>query len=72
MKTKVTFRISSTHRGTTYIYEYWDDILVFKWRVADIYHGGDILEFMEKNQATRIPNFDGLDEYHRRTFILDF
>lgn len=73
MKTEVTYRINSIQhsRRMTYIHEYWDDILVFKWRVPVIYQGGDIVEFMEKNQSTRIPNFDGIDEYHRRTFILD-
>ena len=72
MKTKVTYRISSIRDCATYVYELWDGILVYKWRVSAIYRGGDIIEFMQKNDAFRMPNFDGIDEYHRRMFILDF
>lgn len=71
MKTKVTYRINSSRGCTTYVHEYWDDVLVYKWRVSAIYRGGDILDFLERNAAFRIPEFDGIDEYHRRIFILD-
>lgn len=72
MKTNVTYKISSTRSNATYINEYWDNILVYKWRVAKPYYGGDIFEFLQKNDAYRIVNYDGIDEYHRRVFILDF
>lgn len=71
MNTKVSYRISSILPCATYVHEYWDDILIYKWRVAAIYRGGDILEFLERNDTFRMPNFEGLNEYHRRTFILD-
>lgn len=71
MKTNVTYKISSIHGFATYVHEYWDDLLIYKWRVSAIYHGGNILEFLENNDAFRMPNFEGLEEYHRRTFILD-
>lgn len=72
MNTKVTYRINSIQPCSTYVHEYWDNLLVFKWRVSAIYRGGDIQEFMEKNDAFRMPNFDGIEEFHRRNFICDF
>lgn len=72
MKTQVTYKISKVCGKYTYIHEYWDEILVFEWKVYKIYRGGDILDFMNKNNASRIPNFDGIDEYHRQTFIFNF
>lgn len=72
MKTSVIYKIGAIKGNSTIVYEFWDDILVYKWRVHKMYRGGDILDFMTVNNATRIPNFDGIDEYHKRTFILDF
>ena len=72
MKTNVTYKISSIRSNATYINEYWDDILVYKWRVAKPYYGGNIREFLEVHAAFKLVNYDGLDEYHRRTFILNF
>lgn len=71
MKTNVTYKIGSIQGNSTIVYELWDNILVFKWRVNKIYRGGCIVDFMQENSAMRIPKFDGIDEYHRRTFILD-
>lgn len=69
MKTIVTYKISRCGR-LTYVREFWDDIHVYTWRVHKPYYGGDIAEFLQKNSAYRQVHFDGVDEYHRRTFIL--
>lgn len=66
------YKITCVRSHKTYINEYWDDLLIFKYIVNAVYRGGDIEEFMNNNSFFRNPNFDGIDEYHRRTFILDF
>ena len=72
MKTNVTYKISQYRNNATYIKEFWDDIHVYTWRVNKSYHGGDIVEFLQRYSAYRQVQFDGIYEYCRRTFILDF
>lgn len=69
---KTTFKILKVTNKVTYIGEYWDDILIFKYTVYAVYNGGDVVHFMNENHLLRNPNFNGIDEFHRRTFILDF
>lgn len=69
---KTTYKIFKVTNKVTYIGEYWDDILVFKHTVYAVYHGGDVVRFMNENHLTRSPQFRGLDEFYRRTFIIDF
>lgn len=69
---KTTYKIHKVTNKVTYIGEYWDDILIFKYIVYAVYHGGDVVHFMNENHLLRNPNFCGIDEFHRRTFILDF
>lgn len=69
---KTTYKIHKVTDKVTYIGEYWDDILIFRFIVYAVYHGGDVVRFMNENHLLRNPNFSGIDEFHRRTFILDF
>lgn len=66
-----TYKIKSSSNKITYIHEFWDDILIFTYTVYAEYKGGNIEEFMRENPMTRIPDFDGIREFHRRTFILE-
>lgn len=66
-----SYKISNVTSKYTYVREYWDDIHVFTWRVSSCYHGGSIEDFLVQNNSVRNPIFDGIDEFHRRTFILD-
>lgn len=68
---KTNYKILKTTSKVTYIGEYWDDILVFKYTVYAVYHGGNIVRFMNENHLMRIPHFNGINEFQRRTFILD-
>lgn len=68
---KTSYRIHKITNKMTIVHEYWDDILIFKYNVYSPYHGGNIEEFINSNYVTRNPNFDGLNEFHRRSFILD-
>lgn len=74
MKTNVSYKISRcscSSGNATYIKEFWDDIHVYTWRVNKPYYGGDIVDFLHQNSAYKHVHFDGIDEYHRRIFILD-
>lgn len=71
MKTIVTYKISQVRGNATYIKEFWDDIHVYTWRVNRPYYGGNIVDFLQCHSAYKQVQFDGLVEYHRRTFILD-
>lgn len=66
----ITYKIHKCLDHITYVGEYWDDILIYKYTVFSSYRGGNIEEFMQ-NPCLRNPNFCGIDEYHRRTFVLD-
>lgn len=72
MYMRTSYKIHKCLKKITYIGEYWDDVLIFKYTVFASYRGGNIVEFMQNNSCLRNPNYDGIDEYHRRTFILDF
>lgn len=69
---KTTYRIVRVTSKVTFIHEYWDDILIYKYKVFAVYHGGDVVRFLKENTVIRNPDFCGIDEFHRRTFILDF
>ena len=71
MKTNVVYKISCSRSNATYIKEFWDDIHIYTWRVNKPYYGGNIVDFLQKNSSYRQVHYDGIDEYHRRTFILD-
>ena len=71
MKTNVSYKISCSLSNATYIKEFWDDIHIYTWRVNKPYYGGNIFDFLHSNSAYRQVHFDGIYEYHRRTFILD-
>lgn len=68
---KTTYKIYKVTSKITYVGEYWDDILIFKFKVFAVYNGGDVEKFMVENTFIRNPNFCGIDEFHRRFFTLD-
>lgn len=68
---KISYKLIYSNEKHTVIYEYWDDIHIYKYTVFRQYLGGDIKKFIEKNDIVRCVTWDGLDEFHRRTMILD-
>lgn len=68
---KTTYKIHQVTNKTTVVHEYWDDLLIFTYIVYDVYRGGNIEEFLNENYVTRQPDFENLNEFHRRTFILE-
>lgn len=55
----------------TYIQEFWDDLHIYTWKIKKPYYGGDLRLFLEENSAYRTVHFDNLNEFHRRSFILN-
>lgn len=68
---KTTYKILSVDKKITTIYEYWDDLLIYKYTVFEVYNGGDIEQFIKENDILRAVIWPGLNEFHRRTMILD-
>lgn len=68
---KTTYKIISVQEKVTTIYEYWDDILIYKYTVFEVYKGGDIEHFIKENDILRAVIWEGLEEFHKRTMILD-
>lgn len=68
---KTSYNIVSVYPKYTIIYEYWDDLLIYKYTVFNSYKGGDIEHFIINNDLCRTVIWEGLNEFHRRTMILD-
>ena len=69
---KTTYKVVTVESKYTVIYEYWDDLLIYKYTVFDSYRGGNIEQFIRDSDLCRTVIWDGLNEYQRRTNILDF
>lgn len=66
------YKIFKRHPKFTIIQEFWDDLLIYSYRVYSQYTGGDILTFIANNNFSRKVHWDNIKEFHRRTEILDF
>lgn len=55
----------------TVIFEYWDDLLIYKYTIFESYKGGNIEQFIRDNDLCRTVIWEGLNEFHRRNLILD-
>lgn len=68
---KITYKIEL--KGLyTIVYEYWDDLQIYKHVVSSVYYGGNIVEFLRKNNSYKSVNFVNLEKFLQRTQILDY
>ena len=68
---KTSYKIISVEPKYTVIYEYWDDLHIYKYTVFNSYLGGNIEQFIKDNDLCRTVIWEGLNEFNRRTMILD-
>lgn len=65
-----TYRIELNGPRTN-VYEYWDDLQIYKHVVSRIYNGGNVVEFLRDNNSYKCVNFVNLEKFLQRTQILD-
>lgn len=68
---KTTYKITQVNIINTFVDEYWDDLNIYSYIVKEPYCGGNIEEFIRDNDIVRKVHFDNLNEFHKRTMILD-
>lgn len=67
-----TYKVIKVESKYTIVHEYWDDLLIYKYTIFDSYKGGNILQFIRESDLCRIVNWDGLNEFIRRSAMLEF
>lgn len=68
---KTSYKIGSVEPKYTVVYEYWDDLLIYKYTIFDSYQGGNIEQFIRDSDLCRTVIWEGLNEFNLRTMILD-
>lgn len=68
---EIIYKVFKKYYCHTLVCEYWDDMLIYTYDVCSRYNGGDLKEFINNHNYYRHIHWDNLNEFHRRTMILD-
>ena len=69
---ETTYKVFKKYYCHTLVCEYWGDLLIKTYDVCSRYNGGDLEEFISTHNYYCNVHFDNLNEFHRRTMILDY
>lgn len=68
---KTTYKVEAKAHNTI-VYEYWDELQIYKHVVSSLYYGGNVVEFLRNNNSYKSVNFVNLEKFLQRTQILDY